>query len=489
MAVALGTESAVMTAAATGNEDGGEGGGEGGQPSDSHETAQSIPVHTSNERAYSAPYSNGPIPPPPFQGGTYISAKNVHNRQGDRGMHILHRSVALEALYDSADSFPQPRCHPETRTKMLTKLYNWITGDNTAQPICWLHGPAGAGKSAIMQTLCRQLQDTGRLGGAFVFKRDHPTRGNAKVLFTTLGYQLGLNSEDWKALISEITELDPSIVGREMQVQLHHLIVEPCRLLTISPPAILLIDGLDECQHESVQSEILRLIGNAARQYPTTLRFLVASRPEAAISETIEDPVFDGLLTRLNVEQSFEDVRTYLSAEFSRIHREHRNTMGSIPIPWPSPDILDNLVKKSSGYFVYASTVIKFIDDKWFRPTERLDDVLNLRSDTPYKALDQLYIHILLNVPLQFRSRLLDIFQCVAMGFRFTPGTIDNFFEWPQGDSRLILRGLPSLLKVPNSETGSISAQHASLLDFLCDKQATKDDHRLFIWTYKHACM
>ncbi|KAJ7855877.1 hypothetical protein B0H14DRAFT_3448701 [Mycena olivaceomarginata] len=43
------------------------------------------------------------------------------------------------------------------------------------RPICWLHGPAGAEKSTIMQTLCQQLQDAGRLGGAFFFKRGHTT--------------------------------------------------------------------------------------------------------------------------------------------------------------------------------------------------------------------------------------------------------------------------------------------------------------------------
>jgi hypothetical protein len=57
----------------------------------------------------------------PFtQGGTFFSANNVntadiiHNhRHGETGIHILHRAVVLEALYDSADSFPQPKCHPK----------------------------------------------------------------------------------------------------------------------------------------------------------------------------------------------------------------------------------------------------------------------------------------------------------------------------------------------------------------------------------------
>ncbi|KAJ7847075.1 hypothetical protein B0H13DRAFT_1532541, partial [Mycena leptocephala] len=83
------------------------------------------------------------------------------------GIDILHRAVAPEALFNSAERFPQPRCHPGTRTKMLDDLYNWATSDNSVRPIRWLHGPAGAGKSAIMQTLSQKLQEAGCLGGTF----------------------------------------------------------------------------------------------------------------------------------------------------------------------------------------------------------------------------------------------------------------------------------------------------------------------------------
>ncbi|KAJ7679791.1 hypothetical protein B0H14DRAFT_2173500, partial [Mycena olivaceomarginata] len=78
--------------------------------------------------------------------------------------------------------------------------------------ICWLYGPAGAGKSAIMQTLCQRLEECGRLGGSFFFKRGHHTRGNAQVLFATLAYQLALHNPILKGPISESTEDDPSVV-------------------------------------------------------------------------------------------------------------------------------------------------------------------------------------------------------------------------------------------------------------------------------------
>ncbi|KAJ6464625.1 hypothetical protein C8R47DRAFT_69032 [Mycena vitilis] len=125
-------------------------------------------------------------------GGTYIAAENVNHvhRHSESGIHILHRSVAHEAIFDSAESFPQPRCHPETRVDMLAGLLEWATKPEQAVSVLWLHGPAGAGKSAVMQTLCQQLQDAGRLGGSFFFRRGHRTRGNGTAFFATLAYQL-----------------------------------------------------------------------------------------------------------------------------------------------------------------------------------------------------------------------------------------------------------------------------------------------------------
>jgi hypothetical protein len=53
-----------------------------------------------------------------------------------------------------------------------------------------------------MQTLCLRLQQDRRLDGSFFFKRGHPTRGNAKMPFATLAYQLALHVPRLKGPIS-----------------------------------------------------------------------------------------------------------------------------------------------------------------------------------------------------------------------------------------------------------------------------------------------
>jgi hypothetical protein len=181
--------------------------------------------------------------------------------------------------------------------------------------------------------------------------------GNSKGLFTTLSSQLAFNNHHLKPLISQSVEDDSPVVGLQTGIQLRNLILEPCQSVTNLTPQILLLDGLDECQDQGTQLEILRLIACAVQGNPRMLRFLIASRPEVHIRNSFHEPSFLGIFKSVNVEQSFEDIRTYFRDEFARIHREHRDTMGSIPSPWPSyaSDVLDILVENSSGYFVFAS--------------------------------------------------------------------------------------------------------------------------------------
>ncbi|KAJ7918002.1 hypothetical protein B0H13DRAFT_308426, partial [Mycena leptocephala] len=359
------------------------------------------------------------------------------------GLHILYRAAAGDATHDSEDRFPQPRCHPETRTKMLDVLWNWTCGieppegsssDHNSSSILWLHGPAGAGKSAIAQTLCQKLEEEGRLGASFFFKRGHPSRRHAKRLFTTIAYQLALVLPDFNRHISQSVENNSSLVDKSLLTQLRKLIVEPCRQSTSTHTLVVVIDGLDECEDQKVQQEILCSIGRAVTEQQLPLRFLIASRPESHIRE-----IFTGMLRNihfpLNVEQSFEDVRRYFLDEFARIHRDHRATMARVPYPWPTPEIIRNLVGKSSGYFIYASTIIKFIDDKKFRPTERLAIINGMTkppSESPFASLDQLYIQILSQAQVDARPQLLKILMVIASKFFCHLGrlTLNNSSSW-----------------------------------------------------------
>ncbi|KAJ7489267.1 hypothetical protein FB451DRAFT_685818 [Mycena latifolia] len=460
-----------------------------GDASRSQDRSLALPGHCgdyllgSTPRIGSLPTLDFRPPETNINGGTFIStSENVSHihHHGEAGLHILYRSAAGDASHDSGDRYLQPQCHPETRTNMLEDLQIWSSGNDPMSRILWLHGPAGAGKSAIAQSFCQKLEAEGRLGGSFFFKRGHPSRGNSNKLFPTIAYQLALLLPDFKQVVSRRMEDDPSIVDKILSTQLQKLIIEPCQDISFSRTFVIVIDGLDECESQHVQQEILRCIGNSVDH--RRLRFLVASRPEPHITEVFREPCLEGLHHFLNIQKSFEDVHKYLVDEFARIHRDHRQTMTMVSSPWPSQEIVDHLVKKSSGYFIYASTVVKFIDDKNFRPTERLEVITGITepySGSPFAALDQLYTQIL--AAATARPELARILTVIAANLdaMVAVSCIEELLDLKPGDVLLALRGLHSVINLRSESLDEddedscqwvmLEVHHASFLDFLND--------------------
>ncbi|KAJ6456314.1 hypothetical protein DFH09DRAFT_962087, partial [Mycena vulgaris] len=139
------------------------------------------------------------------------------------------------------------------------------------------------------------------------------------------------------------------------------------------------------------------------------------------------------------------------------------------------------LVERSSGYFIYAATVIKFVDNEYSSPAKQLDIVVQNSihdSESPFATLDQLYIQILSRVLVQSRATLSDIL-CVITHYlqKVTVRDIDALLGLELGTVELIIRPLHSVLDVPTPPNPNttpwrylLEVHHASFLDFLKDE-------------------
>lgn len=88
-----------------------------------------------------------------------------------------HQSTVLDRLRvaegASFDSYAQEHnryCLPNTRVELLKQIMEWAK-DNSAEPIFWLNGMAGTGKSTISRTVARTFADNGQLSASFFFKK------------------------------------------------------------------------------------------------------------------------------------------------------------------------------------------------------------------------------------------------------------------------------------------------------------------------------
>ncbi|KAJ7891074.1 hypothetical protein B0H13DRAFT_1719797 [Mycena leptocephala] len=406
---------------------------------------------------------------------------------GESGLDILYRSVVTEALHDSGERGPEPPCHPGTRTAILEELSAWSIDTEPERTILWLHGSAGAGKSSIAQAFAADCQARGRLGASFFFRRGHPRRGTWNGLFPTIAYQLATAVPALRLPIQQALEQDKLIDGRSMAAQFQRLLVEPfAHAPAIEPTPILILDGLDECAHHSVQKHIIRLFTSAIRAAQLPVRILICSRPEPHLREIFQMQESSEICRHLELSAdatAFEDIRIYLRDEFARIRSEFTQRGYDLGFPWPLPDAHDHLVRKSSGIFLYAVTVIRFIDDEYSRPTDRLDCVLALdpRSTVP---LDDLYAQILSVVP-QEPQQLLRVLHAIWRGTSpplfgpcMDPEDFDTLLRLRRGTSRLSLRGLHSVIRVPpiaNSALQDTAFLHESLADYLYDRRRSRE--------------
>ncbi|KAJ6473467.1 hypothetical protein DFH09DRAFT_1343542 [Mycena vulgaris] len=389
---------------------------------------------------------------------------------GENGLDVLCRSVVADALHNLAERPPEP-CHPGTRNSVLGELHDWFQGDGPPGDLIWLHGSAGAGKSAVAQRFAADCHEQGTLGGSFFFQRGNTHRGTWKLVIPTLAYQLAASYPELRLIIQDAVETDRLVVGQAMRLQFQKLIAAP---LAQAPPLtfrpIIVIDGLDECEGHDAQVMLLQLIIEALHRHHLPVRFLIASRPEPHLREALE--AADNMCRYLELHpdvSAHADLRRYFCDEFTRIREVHTSRGTTLENDWPCQDAIEYLVGRSSGTFIYASTVLRYVDDEYSHPAERLDSVLRLDPEST-APLDDLYSQILSSFPNRPVLRRV-LHAVIRTNGDLDPEEIDSALQLRGGVSRLALRGLHSLLSIPAIRTVGyrhpVTLLHASLEDFL----------------------
>ena len=403
----------------------------------------------------------------------------------------MRLGVSLGAIHDSAERNPPPNCHADTRKAVRKIILDWIQSEVSS--FFWLYGPAGAGKTAILQAiaelLCSPSPSGQNFGGSFFFSRGKHGRDQGQFLFSTIAYQLALKVPGLRQHINRIMKSDPSLHTKSMGVQLQKLIVDAFRCLSPLPQRsyLVIIDGLDECHDRTTQQSILQLLCKSIRVHKLPLRFLVGSRPESHIRDSFDQESLYTITQRVVLNETFnprKDIRVFLKAGFAKISAKN-SVLSHVKQPWPAEGIIDLLVQRSSGQFIYAATVLKFVCVDFCSPTKRL--ALVLKPDpTAFSDLDQLYTQILSVYPSAVNIvQILGII--IAFDKKKTPEMIEDILRMERGELKLVLRGLSSLMKEENDEIGERLNEgiisyvphfaHASFNDYLFDSSRSGSFH------------
>jgi hypothetical protein len=277
--------------------------------------------------------------------------------------------------------------------------------------------------------------------------------------------------------VNRIMELNPTLHTKSIDVQLRTLIVDALQYLSPPPDRsyLVIIDGLDECHDKATQQLILRLLCDTITVHKIPLRFLIGSRPESHIRTTFDQESLYTITHRVVLDETFNpgrDIRVYLQDGFAKICGEN-SILSHVEQPWPREGIIDLLVQRSSGQFIYAAIILKFVGADFCSPTKQLSLVLK-HDPTAFSDLDQLYTQILSVFP-----RAVNIVQALGIiiaSDENLPEVIEDILGMEEGQLKLLLHGLSSLMEDENEESLSNRVSyvipdfaHASFNDYLFD--------------------
>ena len=360
---------------------------------------------------------------------------------------------------------------------------DWVGNKiDTNSFIMWLYGAAGAGKSAIAQTIAELCEGHKLLLASFFFFRADSLRSTSKQLVTTIAYQIAVVIPGVGALMEAAIDKDPHLLSRSLITQFMALIIDPLeRFFDTSLgeytdlPKLIIIDGLDECM-DGTQVQIVDMIFAIGKRSKFPFTFFVASRPELEISAAMGDGRIREGLARLPLDAditSRDDIRRFLHDKFDEIRLAHP-LRSDLPSSWPLSEDIDTLVNKSSGQFIYASTVVKFISSPRHGPDHRLEIVLDLRpkgKDLPFAELDSLYRYVLSSVE-ETPKTIQIVATALILRYRAYIFDLTDILDLSPRDIKLHRIDLGSLVEYGSDFLGIL---HASLGDFFFDESRSQE--------------
>jgi hypothetical protein len=377
------------------------------------------------------------------------------------------------------DASARTECLPSTRQDILQFVTDWVISPSSDQNILWIHGMAGAGKSALSTTISNYFQNLGRLAAFLFFDRDITERSDPTSVIRTLAYQLGVfDSKILNAISSAAWRFSWQWT---LAAQCKRLLIEPLSSIEHvgdEGPFVIVIDALDECGSAKTRKPLLDLLVEEFSKLSSNFRIIITSRAERDIQTSFGQR--QNILSReldVTTASNTKDILSYLHHWMAIIRAN--NPLLSLPPDWPGESRTMDLAKRSSGLFVWASTAIVFIGDG-HDPDERL--MVLLSSDNQSKgeaALDDLFITALRSIGKwkdeAFRSDFHSIMGAIlAARDPLSPAAID----------KLIKLTRPSLHTVSylgcvlhwSTNYSAIRILHPSFGEFLTDRARCGED-------------
>ncbi|KAL2801564.1 hypothetical protein BJX63DRAFT_417100 [Aspergillus granulosus] len=376
-----------------------------------------------------------------------------------QGMDLKELPVARGAEFGTYMDQHEEECLPGTRTELLLDIKSWAASPD-GKCIFWLNGLAGTGKSTISRTVAKAFQKQGLLGASFFFKRGEGDRGNAARFFPTIVQQLLIRIPELRAAILQVIRDNPGISVKPLKEQFDSLIHKPLHSLTQSKlqssPLVIVVDALDECEHDNDIQVILQLLPRVQEIKSPCLRFFITSRPEL--------PIRLGFKTVGHQDLILHEVPKPV------IERDVSLNKRCLSSDWPGYMTIQTLITMSVPLFIFAATICRLFEDHNLDPEQCLTEILKYQNQE--SKLDGTYLPVLDRLLVQEVQDVVGTIILLESPLSVT--SLSKLMGISMISINARLNSLHSVLNIPNNDTLPVRLFHLSFRDFLLDS-STRD--------------
>ena len=276
-------------------------------------------------------------------------------------------------------------CLENTRKQTLQSIYDWVN-DIEKPNVFLLTGGAGTGKSTIATTVSREYRRRGQLGCRMFFGRGG---SNSENILKTIVYSLAMHDQSIAKAIIEQTNQSGDLNPANLKQKFILLLRGPLSAVAAntSSPILIVLDAPDECYEYYIGGLVRNLIIKFLPTLPSNFRFLVTTRSKDVIPPFM--PASPLNVHTLNLDHRWEegklDVHMYIKHELEIMRSS--NTL-IIPQNWKWDKGIQSLANTADGWFLWASSAIKFISEKKAGRSRRSKDLVEKKLDPFYRLKD-----------------------------------------------------------------------------------------------------
>ena len=352
-----------------------------------------------------------------------------------------------------------------TRKSVFAKVNNWLKDGNSPNRVMVIVGNAGMGKTVIAAELSKRMLEQGKLSGSHFCQHDKVRHRNPKVMLQSLAYQLSHSLPEYKkCLVKQLSrnlgvEINDLDVGDLFEL----LFEEPLRRLTDpNSTCLVIVDALDESEYQG-RNELLDVIAKCCNKLPLWIRFLVTTRPEINICDSLKG--LQPLVLEPSDEENLKDIRFLFEKRLSCILQRENHEV-----------IFRKLVQKSEGLILWAQLLTDFIieNNLSFHTLEELNSTVPLGLSSIFQSyftrLESKLcreLKITEDQFLDFLSAITAAREPLPVGFvskLLFPSEISSAFQ------RKVSKAITCISSLLPVQDGCVHFFHKSLKDWLSDK-------------------